>query len=57
VQFSAEVIWLTYNKLHSRIGITNTVSRVVTVVRATEPFPVIGEIRSLVVDMTCWDDG
>jgi len=50
------VIWLTDHKLHSRRGTTNIVSRVMEVVRAMEPFPVIGEISSLTVDMTCWDD-
>jgi hypothetical protein len=53
MQFSAKVIWLTDNKLHSKLGTTNTVSRVMAVVKAMEPFPVIGEISSLTVDMTC----
>jgi hypothetical protein len=51
------MICLTYNKLHSRLGTTNTVSRVMVGVRAMEPFPVIREIPSLAVEMTYWDDG
>ena len=51
------MIWLTDNKLYSRLGTTNIVSRVMVVVKSMEPFPVIGEIPPLAVDMTYWDDG
>ena len=57
VQARVDVILLIDKRLYSRDGTTRTISNVRVLDKMTDPFPIIGEVLPLVMEITDWGEG